>query len=289
MDRPSPREVGAPTTPHLHREGRVQAGWDRRPLLAEYADKIAARDVVARTVGPQYLSELLAVASDPRDLDLAALSTRYVVKPSHGSGAVIVVHDQADPDLRLPELPDDRGWTGKIAWIRPEHLDRARFDAMCDLWLRHDYWRALGSTECAYKDVPHRLMGEEFLEGDGHSARDLKFHVAHGRVSWFHVNLIREPTTYITCFDRRGEVIPVRYVCDPAPEPIALPDNLDEMIRIAEALGTDTDIVRVDLYDVGGRIVFGELTNYPAGGRACFDPPEYDEILGADWHPPRHY
>jgi len=263
--------------------------WDRRPILTTYADKLAVRDVVARTVGPQHLSELLAVAEDPRDLDLAALPSRFVVKPTHGSGAVIVVHDLADPDLRLPDLPRDRGWTGRIAWVRPEHLDRRRFDAMCDLWLRHDYWRALGSTEWAYKHVPHRLMVEEFLEGDGHSARDVKFHVMHGRVSWFHVNEVREPTTYITCFDRDGEVIPVRYVCEPAPEPVELPSNLDEMIRIAEALGRGTDLVRVDLYDAGDRIVFGELTNYPAGGRANFTPTEYDTLLGADWTPPRRY
>lgn len=263
--------------------------WDRRPILTTLADKVAARDHVASIVGPEYLSRLLAVAEDPRELDLESFGPRYVVKPTHGSGAVIVVHDRADDALRLPELPQDRGWTGRIAWVRPEHLERARFDAMCDLWLHHGYWRALGSTEWAYRDIAHRLMVEEFLEGDGNSARDFKFHVMHGRVSWFHVNVTIDPVTYMTCFRRDGSVIPVRYVCEPAVPPVELPENIDDMIAIAEALGADTDIVRVDLYDVDGRIVFGELTNYPAGGRANFDPPEYDEILGADWTPPRRY
>jgi hypothetical protein len=263
--------------------------WDRRPILTTFADKVASREYVARVVGPEYLSQLHAVVDDPRALDLSALPSRYVVKPSHASGAVIVVHDEADPDLRLPDLPCDRGWAGKIAWVRPEHLDRERFDATCDLWLEHGYWRALGSTEWAYRDVPRRLLVEEFLEGDCHSARDFKFHVMHGKVSWYHVNVTRDPITYMTCFRRDGSIIPVMYVCERADPPVELPDNIDEMIEIAEALGAETDLVRVDLYDVDGRITFGELTNYPAGGRANFDPPEYDEILGADWTPPHRY
>jgi hypothetical protein len=262
---------------------------DRRPILTTFADKLASRSYVANTIGREYLSELLAVVEDPRALDLAALPARYVVKPSHASGAVIVVHDQADPALRLPTLPQDRGWTGHIAWVRPEHLDRTRFDAMCDLWLANGYWRALGSTEWAYRDVPRRLVVEEFLEGEAHSARDYKFLVMHGRVSWFHANVTIGRTTSMTCYRRNGTVVPVRYVCEPAAPPIELPDTIDEMIEVAERLAAGTDILRVDLYDVGGRIVFGELTNYPAGGRGAFDPPEYDEILGAAWTPPRHY
>jgi hypothetical protein len=67
------------------------------------------------------------------------------------------------------------------------------------------------------------------------------------------------------------------------------PANLPEMIRIAEALGQETDMVRVDLYEMGGRVVFGELTNYPAGGTAPFTPEEFNRILGEGWEPPREY
>jgi hypothetical protein len=61
------------------------------------------------------------------------------------------------------------------------------------------------------------------------------------------------------------------------------------MIEVAEALGAETDMVRVDLYDLDGRVVFGELTSYPLGGRLRFDPPEFDRILGQWWDPPRRY
>jgi hypothetical protein len=276
-----------PTT--FNEKIQYKLAWDRNPLMRTLADKVAVREHVASIVGPEVLPTLHAVADDPRAIDLAALPSRYVVKPSHASGAVIVVHDQADPALRLPVLPTDLGWKGAVAWVRPEHLDRDRFDALCDHWLAHDYWRALGATEWAYHGIPRRLVVEEFLEDGTSAPRDFKFVVTHGRVSWFRVNTNDGAVETTTCFDRTGSVLPVAYSNPASDPPATLPDTIDEMMRIAEALGAGTDMVRVDLYDVGGRIVFGELTNYPSAGRASFDPPEYDRILGADWTPPRRY
>ena len=61
------------------------------------------------------------------------------------------------------------------------------------------------------------------------------------------------------------------------------------MIELAERLGAGTDFVRVDLYDVDGRIVFGELTSFPAGGDSPFDPESFNEEFGRPWTVPRRY
>lgn len=61
------------------------------------------------------------------------------------------------------------------------------------------------------------------------------------------------------------------------------------MIELAEKLGAETDFVRVDLYHVDGRIVFGELTSFPAGGDSPFDPEYFDGEFGAHWTVPRSY
>ena len=58
---------------------------------------------------------------------------------------------------------------------------------------------------------------------------------------------------------------------------------------MAEKLGIGTDFVRVDLYDVDGRIVFGELTSYPAGGDSPFYPESFNEVFGRPWTVPRRY
>ena len=59
-----------------------------------------------------------------------------------------------------------------------------------------------------------------------------------------------------------------------------LPNNLDEMIAIAEKLSRGLKFLRVDLYNVNGRIYFGELTFYPAAGLKAFTPEEWDARLG---------
>jgi hypothetical protein len=61
------------------------------------------------------------------------------------------------------------------------------------------------------------------------------------------------------------------------------------MIHIAEALGQETDFVRVDLYDIADRIVFGELTSYPGGGGVTYSPESFDADLGRYWSVPRKY
>ncbi len=55
------------------------------------------------------------------------------------------------------------------------------------------------------------------------------------------------------------------------------------MISVAEILGAGLDYIRVDLYDIGGRVVFGELTPYPEAAYGRFDPEDLDRSFGDLW------
>jgi hypothetical protein len=57
----------------------------------------------------------------------------------------------------------------------------------------------------------------------------------------------------------------------------------DRLLEVARRLSAGTDFLRVDLYNINGRVVFSELTNYPFGGRAEFEPPKWDLKLGSYW------
>lgn len=59
-----------------------------------------------------------------------------------------------------------------------------------------------------------------------------------------------------------------------------MPDNLTDMIKVAEELSKGFKFLRVDLYNVEDKIYFGELTFYPAAGMGAFVPEEWDEKLG---------
>lgn len=58
------------------------------------------------------------------------------------------------------------------------------------------------------------------------------------------------------------------------------PTNLSQMLEVAKVLSEDFPAVRVDLYNVSGKIIFGELTFYPWSGYVQFDPDEFDYELG---------
>lgn len=69
---------------------------------------------------------------------------------------------------------------------------------------------------------------------------------------------------------------------EPDPNHIEImPENLNEMISIAEQLSDGFKFLRVDLYNVKGKIYFGELTFYPASGMGAFVPEVWDEKLGS--------
>ena len=52
------------------------------------------------------------------------------------------------------------------------------------------------------------------------------------------------------------------------------------MITVAEKLSKDIPFVRVDLYEINGKVYFGELTFYPSSGFEGFEPEEWDKKLG---------
>ncbi|WP_165156819.1 ATP-grasp fold amidoligase family protein [Parabacteroides sp. ZJ-118] len=70
-------------------------------------------------------------------------------------------------------------------------------------------------------------------------------------------------------------------------QPLSKPLNYERMVEIAENIGRYFPHVRVDLYNVVGRIYFGELTFYDGSGYMAFTPDSYDEELGRcfniDW------
>ena len=55
------------------------------------------------------------------------------------------------------------------------------------------------------------------------------------------------------------------------------------MKKVASLLSEGMSFIRVDLYEVQGKVYFGELTFFPAGGAPDFVPDEWDEIVGAMW------
>jgi hypothetical protein len=260
---------------------------DRRPILKTYSDKIAVRELVARTVGPEVLTTLYQVHETAGAIDWDALPREFVVKVSHASGGGIIVTERTDPRGGLPGFMP-RGHGRYV--VHPDALDRERAVALLDRWLERTYGWSGWKREWGYQGIPRRVFVEEFLRGpDGTVPTDFKVYVFNGRAGFVEVVMSRFDCYVIDVYTADWEYLPVDYERPRSNAPQPPPPRLGEMLRISEQLAADTDFVRVDLYALEDRIAFGELTNYPSIGRNSFDPPHYDRIIGDWWTVPARY
>ena len=258
---------------------------DRRPLVVTFADKAAVRRYVAAAVGEEHLPRLHLVVDDPEELARADLPDEYVVKPTHGSGAAVVVTAAAPAGATLPA--PDRAWS--YARLRAEAVDRAALVTLARAWVSHLYGDG-PNREWAYGRVPPRVLVEELLAGpDREVPDDHKLFVFHGPCRYVQVDRGRFTDRTQDFFDRDWTHLPLSGGPPWSDPEVARPARLAEMIAIAERLGRDTDFVRVDLYVLPDRVVVGELTSSPAAGDSPFHPAAYDREFGRHWRVPHRY
>lgn len=258
---------------------------DHRPLLVTFSDKAAVRAYIGAAVGEQYLPALHAQLDDPRDLVDVQLPDAFVLKPTHGSGAVVVVSPAAPAEARLP----DRGGAWTYTHVRPRAADRAHLARVGAEWLEQLYGQG-PNREWAYGLVPRRLIVEELLAGPGGEIPDdYKLFVFNQRCRYVQVDGGRFGRRTQDFFATDWEHLSMSGGPPWADPPPPVPDRLDEMITLAERLGADTDFVRVDLYVLPDRVVVGELTSYPAGGHSPFYPASFNTDFGRHWTVPKRY
>jgi hypothetical protein len=262
-----------PTT--FNERVRHRMATDRRMILATFADKVAVRQYVSAKVGEHVLTQVYAVTDAPQTLVPSDLPREFVLKASHGSGGMVFVGDHAPRGTPLPQPPVGWEWLH----VHPDNLDWDRLIALSRHWLglRFEPYR-----EWAYSKAKPRILIEELLVSDWRTPVEYKFYTFHGKVELVSVPVDRFGEPWSGLYSPRWEKLDARFDLPEGPL-VPRPTKLDEMIAIAERLADRIDFVRVDLYNIGERVVFGELTVYPNAGLAKFDPPELDERLGALW------
>ena len=118
---------------------------------------------------------------------------------------------------------------------------------------------------------------------------DYKFFCFNGAPKMVQVDYGRHSEHRRNLYDLDWKLIDGRYVYQNKKEVDDKPKNFDTMCRIAQALSSEMDFVRVDLYNVDGKIYFGELTHFPEGGFGRFLPESLDRLLGTFWTVPDAY
>ena len=238
--------------------------FDRRPILSLVADKVEVRDFVSDRIGDRYLSKMYAVFDDPHCLYSFSFPSAFVLKASHGSSWNHI------------QRPDNR-------------LDVDELVRKASLWLNDQYsWLEL---EWCYANIKAKLLIEEYLDSRSGVPTDYKFHCFDGKVGFIQEHIGRySDDVRVNLYDREWVRFAVEYAgFRNTQEASPRPANFEEMLRVAEALSVGFDFIRVDLYDLGNRVVFGELTNYPMAFYAKFEPVSFDRKFGALWTVPHSY
>jgi len=236
---------------------------DRRPILTRIADKIRMRDYVVEKIGAQHVTKAYQICDATSEVDWQTLPQRFVIKANHGSAMNIIVSDK-------------------------DRLDIAETVSILDAWLARNFYFHL--REWAYRDIrPGILIEENLSDYAGIAPIDWKFFTFEGRVELLQVDLDRFTGQRRNLYDRQLRRLSARSTHPPAARDPPFPKNIETMFSLAEQLGHGLDFVRVDLYNVGGRILVGELTNYPAAGLERYDPLEFEVALGRKWRLPSRY
>lgn len=233
--------------------------YARKPEYTMMVDKYQVRQYISQTLGEEYLIPVLGVWDDPADIDFDALPERFVLKCNHNSGlGMCICKDKAKLDIPRVKADLARG-------------------------LKQDYY--LTGREWPYKDVPRKVICEAYMADENGQLPDYKVHCFDGKAKVVLVCRDRFEKTGLTedFFTERWEHIPVQRPAHPnASGPIPKPVQLEKMLELAERLAREIPFVRIDFYEVEGRLYFGEMTFFPASGLEAFEPEEYDKTFG-EW------
>jgi len=227
----------------------------RNPDMPVCADKYEVRAYLEHKGYGNLLNELLAVYESVDEINIEELPKKFVIKAAHGSGWNIICSNK-----------EEVNWT---AW-----------NLVMKSWLKHNiFW---SGREWIYKDLTHRLVCEKYLEDESGGLMDYKFYCFNGEPHFVQANNGRGQNIHVQNFyDLDWEIQPFGKDLIPLPEiNIPRPQKLKKMIETARDLADPFPYVRVDFYEVSGRIIFGELTFFPASGLPDFIPPEYDKVVG---------
>lgn len=228
---------------------------DRKPEYTQMVDKHAVREYIKNTIGDEYLIPLLGVWDNFDDIDFNTLPDQFVLKCNHDSGTVVICKDKKTFDVDSA---------------------RKKINARIN-YNYYNLWR-----EWPYKNVPRKIIAEKYMvDESGTELKDYKFFAFDGKVKALFIATDRPFDTRFDFYDEIFVHLPFTNGHPNADKVLTKPRGFDEMIRLAGELSKGIPHVRVDFYDINGKVYFGELTFFHWSGMVAFDPREWDYTFGS--------
>ena len=225
------------------------------------SDKIEVRKWVENKIGAEYLIPLLGTWEKPNQIDFESLPAKYVLKTNNASGTNIIVNDSSQINTKIVCAKLTR-WLNVKAYY-------------------------LSGFEMHYSRIKPLILAEEYIEHGENDLQDYKFLCFNGKPYYCWVDVGRYHDHKRNMYDMDWNLQSWnewnRRDYGNTDEPIEKPQNFEEMVYIVEKLCEGFSHVRVDLYNVDGRVLFGEMTFTNGSGYGKIVPEEYDYKLGKIW------
>lgn len=227
---------------------------DIHPEYTRLVDKLAVREYLKETLGEDICIPLLGAWAHYDEIDFDALPDQFVLKCNHDSGSVKVITDKSA-------------------------MDHARLRDFYESRLKQNPY-TLG-REYPYRDVPPRIYAEQYMIPEGDSdINDYKFFCFDGKPEILFVATERSIDCKFDFFDMDFNHLDIVNIHPQSGNPIEKPQTFDRMKELAAKLSAGMKFVRIDLYEINGKLYFSEFTMYHAGGFWPMNPEEWEYKLG---------
>lgn len=228
----------------------------RNPVMMECVDKYGVRRYIEKKGLGNILNQLYQVVDRPEEINFDQLPDKFVIKTTNGSGTNILVKNKK---------------TLNIAETKKKLND---FLNMAE---------ASAGREWAYGGSSKKIIVEELLEDNSNKDKgisDYKFLCFNGKPVYVVYDKDRFSDHKRNFYDVNWNYVKVDSDCPCFEDSVKKPENYEKMVEIASVLSRDFPAVRVDLYNIEGKIYFGELTFYPWSGYVQYTPDSFDFELG---------
>ena len=233
--------------------------YNRNPLYTTLVDKYAVKKWVSDKIGVEHVIPTVGVWKNAKDIDFDSLPNQFVLKTTNGGGGDVIICK-------------DKSKLNKDNTIKLLNKGLKR-----SLYCEHKEWQ--------YKNIIPQIIAEKYMEDESGELRDYKFFCFDGKVKALFIatdRLKENEDTKFDFFDRDFNHLAITNGHPNARVTPQKPKMYNEMLGIAEKLAEGFPHVRVDLYETGEKIYFGEMTFSHHSGLCPFSPNEWDYKFG-EW------
>lgn len=231
--------------------------YDRKQEYINMVDKYGVKEYISKKIGKEYVIPTLGIWNDFDSIDFNKLPNKFVLKCTHDSGGLVICTSKEKFDVNSA---------------------RNKINSS----LKRNYYYS--GREWPYKNVKPRIIAEKYMGTDEQQELiDYKFFCFNGKPEFLYVSegLSNHKTAKISFSDMEYNKMPFfREDYRPFEKLPKKPINFEKMKGLAEKLSKNISFVRVDFYEINGKVYFGELTFFPCSGWLPLRPKEWDKKLG---------